>query len=171
MIPYYLRNYLTNIKEKKYETKATLISTTKNTNLEIYFYGELINKRVPFIIDSEYPCLIMAKDPITNEMFLVFDAAKHGYYGMFNENNHYTDIELEERELEKFEKFSGEIEVSFGYQIDYEDEREMYDFSDDGKLILTYGTIDWDEAKSIGYDWICIKFKKGRKKILNFELA
>ena len=84
MVPYYLKNHLINIKEKKNKTKAMLVSSTGNTNLEIYFYGELINfKRTPFIIDSEYPCLIVAKDPLTSEEFIVFDGAKHGYDAMF----------------------------------------------------------------------------------------
>ena len=35
----------------------------------------------------------------------------------------------------------------------------------DNKVILKYGTMDWEEAKSIGYDWINLKFKKGKKEV------
>lgn len=168
MIPYYLKNNLTKIKEKKDKTVATLVSSSWNTNLEIYYYGELINiKRVPFIIDSEYPCLIVAKDSETNEEFVVFDGAKHGYDAMF-----FNELNLvEERELEKYEKFTGEIEIILGYSIDYDDEIEEYNFTEDGQVKLTYGTMDWDTAKSIGYDWICLRFKKGKKVFLDLELA
>ena len=73
MIPYYLKKHLINIKEKKDKTIALLVSSTGNTNLDIYYYGELIKlKRTPFIIDSSMLLLIVAKDPITNEEFVVF---------------------------------------------------------------------------------------------------
>ena len=168
MVPYYLKNHLINIKEKKNKTKAMLISSTGNTNLEVYFYGELINfKRNPFIIDSEYPCLIVAKDPLTSEEFIVFDGAKHGYDAMFcNET-----IKNIERDLEKYEKYSGEIEITLGYSIDYEEEKEEYYINNDNQIILTYGSMDFEEAKSIGFDWINLKFKKGRKTFLDLELA
>jgi hypothetical protein len=175
MIPDYLKNHLINIKEKKYETKATIVSSSLNSNLEIYYYGELINKRVPFIIDSDLPCLIVAKDPLTNEMFTLFDAAKHGYDNMFSMSEDdvsiYNENDLKERELVKYEKFSGEIEIFLGYQIDYEAEKDDYEFTKEGHVKLVYGTMEWEKAKSIGYDWICIQFKKGRKKFLNLELA
>ena len=168
MIPYYLGKNLKNIKEKKEKTIATLVSSTGNTNLEIYYYGELIEiKRVPFIIDSSMPCLVVAKDPINNEEFIVFDGAKHGYNTMFCD-----EVKLDEaRELEKYEKFSGEIEITLGYAIDYDDEKEEYDFTDDGKVKLLYGTMSWENAKSIGFDWITLRFKKGKKEFLDLELA
>lgn len=168
MVPYYLKNHLINIKEKKNKTKAMLISSTGNTNLEIYFYGELINfKRIPFIIDSEYPCLIVAKDSLTSEEFIVFDGAKHGYDAMFcNET-----IKNIERDLEKYDKYSGEIEITLGYSIDYEEEKEEYEFVKNNQVKLMYGVMNWEEAKSIGFDWINLKFKKGRKTFLDLELA
>lgn len=168
MVPYYLEKHLTKIKEKDDVTIATLVSSTGNTNLEIYYFGELIEiKRVPFIIDSNMPCLIVAKDPMTNEEFVIFDGAKHGYNAMFCD-----EIILDgERELEKYEKFSGEIEITLGYAIDYDDEIEEYDFTEDGKVKLLYGTMSWENAKSIGFDWIRLRFKKGKKEFLDLELA
>lgn len=168
MVPFYLKSHLINVKEKKDITKAILVSSTGNTNLEIYYYGELIGcGKTPFIIDSEYPCLIVAKDPLTNEEFIVFDGAKHGYDAMFC-NEECINID---RDLEKFEKYSGEIVITLGYSIDYEEEVEEYDIIKDNKVILNYGVMDWEEAKSIGYDWINLKFKKGRKTFLDLELA
>lgn len=168
MIPYYLKNHLIRIKEKKNKTIAILSSSTKNTNLEIYYYGELIEiKKTPFIIDSNLPCLILAKDPITNEEFIIFDGAVHGYDAMFC-----NDIKVnEERNLEKYEKFSGVVEITLGYAIDYEDEIDEYDFDEKGFVRLKYGAMEWEKAKSIGYDWITLRFKKGRKVFLDLELA
>ncbi len=168
MIPYYLKDHLTKVKEKKDKTTAILCSSTGNTNLEIYYYGELVEiKRIPFIIDSSLPCLVVAKDPVSNEEFVVFDGTIHGYDAMFcNEAKMF-----EERELEKYDKFSGEVEIILGYSIDYDDEKEEFDFTKDGKVKLMYGEIEWDKAKSIGYDWISLRFKKGKKEFLDLELA
>ena len=168
MVPFYLKNHLINIKEKKDMTKGILVSSTGNSNLEIYFYGELINyKRTPFIIDSEYPCLIVAVDPLTKEEFIVFDGTKHGYDALFC-NEKYENIN---RDLEKYEKYSGEIEITLGYSIDYEEEIEEYEFTKNNEVILKYGVMNWEDAKSIGYDWISLKFKKGKKIFLDLELA
>lgn len=168
MIPFYLKNHLINIKEKKDITKAILVSTAGNSNLEIYYYGQLLEiQKSLLVVDGEHPCLILAKDPLTNEEFIVFDGAKHGYDAMFC-NEVEKDIK---RDLVRYEKYSGEIEITLGYSIDYEEEKEEYEFTEDNKVILKYGTMDWEEAKSIGYDWINLKFKKGKKEFLDFELA
>lgn len=168
MIPYYLKNHLIKIKEKDDVTTAILTSSVGNTNLEIYYYGELIeNGKVPLIIDSDYPCLIVAKDSKTEEEFVIFDGAIHGYNAMFcNETK--KDIK---RELKKYEFFSGEIIITFGYAIDYDDEIEEYEFNKDGLVKLLYGYKEWSQAKSIGYDWINMKFKKGKREFVEFELA
>ena len=92
MIPYYLKKHLLKVKEKEDVTIASLVSSTGNTNLEIYYYGELIEiKRVPFIIDSSMPCLIVAKDPKTDEEFIVFDGARHGYDAMLYSSKFYLE--------------------------------------------------------------------------------
>lgn len=39
MLPYYLKNHLISIEEKKDSTIGILTSSAGNTNLEIYYYG------------------------------------------------------------------------------------------------------------------------------------
>jgi hypothetical protein len=121
MIPYYLKKHLTSIKENEYSTTGTLVSSTGNTELQIYYYGDTMKiKGTPYIVDSEYPCLIVAKDPTTNEEFTVFDGAKHGYDAMFcNE-----PCENAKRELLPYETYSGKIQIALNYSIDYEEEKE-----------------------------------------------
>ena len=34
-----------------------------------------------------------------------------------------------------------------------------------------YGFMDWEEAKSIGFDWISLKFVSQRKEFFEMELA
>ncbi len=169
MIPFYLKNHLTDTKEKKDKTIGVLISSTGNTDLEIYFYGELVSiNKIPYICDGEFPCLIVAKDPLTQEEFVVFDGVKHGYDAMFcNE-----PIENIVRELKLYDFQQGKIAITFGYAIDYDDEREEYTFNEKNEIELINGTyIDFEKAKSIGYDWISMKFVKKNREFVDLELA
>lgn len=160
MVPYYLKNHLKNINEKKYRTTAILSSSAGNTELDIFYYGELTRDNgTLFITDGELPCLIVAKNPISDETFTVFDGAKHGYDAMFcNER-----VKLTHHALVKYEAHCGEIQIRLGYSIDYEEEKDCYDFIED-KVKLTYGIMDWEEAKSIGFDWISLKYVNAKKK-------
>lgn len=169
MIPFYLSGHLTNIKEKSDETTAVLISSTGNTDLEIYFYGELIQiGKTPYIGEDEYHCLIVARDPKSDERFVVFDGAKHGYDAMFC-NEPIGDVK---RELKLYDFAKGKIAITFGYAIDYEDEKENYTFNDKNEIELIDGTyLDWDKAKSIGFDWLSMKFVDKKKEFVDLELA
>lgn len=169
MIPFYLKNHLIETKEKKNKTTGILASSTGNTDLEVYYYGELITiRRTPFIIDSEFPCLIVAKDPLTQEEFVVFDGIKHGYDAMFC-NEPVKDC-IRDLELYSFQK--GKIVVYFDYGIDYEEEKDEYEFNEKNEIKLVDGTyLDFEKAKSIGFDGITIQFVKKKHIIATFELA
>ena len=169
MIPFYLRNHLTNIKEKQDKTTGVLISSTGNTDLEIYYYGELVSiRRTPYICDGEFPCLIVAKDPITQEEFVVFDGLKHGYDAMFCNEPAKNVI----RELKLYDFQKGEIAITFGYAIDYDEEKEEYTFNEKNEIELIDGTyLDFEKAKSIGYDWLSVKFVKKNREFVDLELA
>ncbi len=168
MIPCYLKKHIVKIKEKKDSTIGILASSTGNTNLEIYYYGDTIKiKKTPYIVDAEYPCLIVGKDPITGEEFVIFDGMKHGYDAMFcNER-----MENVTRELKLYEYCKGKIQITLGYSIDYEDEKEEFEFNENGEVILMYGVLDWEEAKSIGFDWLSLKFINAKKEFVDMELA
>ena len=169
MIPFYLNSHLADIKEKKNKTTGILVSTAGNKDLEIYYYGELaLIRRTPYICDGEYPCLIVAKDSLTAEEFVVFDGLKHGYDAMFcNE-----PIERAERNLQLYHFQKGKIAISFGYSIDYGEEKEDYTFNENNEIELIDGTyLDFEKAKSIGYDWLSMKFLKNKKEFVDLELA
>lgn len=169
MVPFYLKGHLTKIKEKRDQTTGVLVSSSGNTDLEIYYYGELVdNGKLPLIGEGEYPCLIVARDPATDEKFVVFDGAKHGYDAMFC-NDPIGDAQ---RELKLYEYAKGKISVTFGYAIDYDDEKDDYTFNDNNEVKLTGGTyLDWDKAKSIGFDWLSMKFADKKKTFVDLELA
>lgn len=169
MIPFYLTKHLTDIREKKNKTTGILVSTTGNTDLEIYYYGGLLQiKKTPYIVDGEYPCLIAAKDPATGESFIVFDGARHGYDAMFcNE-----PIENVKRELRLYGFSRGKIEIAFSYAVDYEKERDDYTFNENNEVELIGGKyLEWNKAKSIGYDWLSMRFVERKRQFVDLELA
>lgn len=168
MIPDYLRNHITNVKEKNDSTVGLLTSSAGNTNLEIYFYGDTVKiKKTPYIVDAEFPCLIIAKDIVTGETFTVFDGMRHGYDAMFCSET----CGHAERELKLYEHCSGRVQITLGFSIDYEDERDEYAFNENGEVILKYGSLDWEKAKSIGFDWLSLKFIDAKKEFVDLELA
>ncbi len=170
MVPSYLIGHLTDIKEKKDQIKATLISSTGNTELEIYFCGELDEEssKMPFIMQGEQPLLIVAKDPISCEEFVVFDQKIHGYDSMFCDE---YDQSVNQKTC-KYDFKPCKVEIKFGYGIDYEEEKDDYDFDESGKVIVNYGLLSWEEVKSIGYDWISLSLVDTKKKeIFEYELA
>lgn len=168
MTPYYLKDHLTNVKEKKDTVTGILMSSTGSTELEIYYYGDIMKiKKTPYIIDGDFPALIVAKDPLTGETFTVFDGMKHGYDPMFC----HKPCEDAERPLKLYEHNSGTVQIAVSYSIDYEEEKEDYDFDAQGNVILTYGSMNWNDAKSIGFDWLSLAFVKSKKEFAEFELA
>lgn len=111
MVPYYLENHLKNIRKRKDRVTAILTSSAGNTKLDIFYYGEIIvSKGTPFITDGKFPCLIVAKDPISGEEFTVFDGAKHGYDAMFC--NEYADVPS--RSLVKYENTAAKSKFDCG---------------------------------------------------------
>ncbi len=66
----------------------------------------------------------------------------------------------------------GKIVVFFGYGIDYEEEKDNYVFNDKGEVELADGTfLDWDMAKSVGFDWFSMKSVDKKKEFVDLELA
>ncbi len=168
MIPYYLKAHLTNITEKKDSITAVLMSSAGNTDLQIYYYGDTMKiKGTPYIVQDELPILIVAKDPATNEEFTVFDGMKHGYDAMFC----YEPDDNATRELKLYEYYSGKVQIGLSYSIDYEDEKENYEFNERGEVVLTYENMDWEQAKSIGFDWLSLAFADHKKEFVDLELA
>ena len=169
MIPYYLANNLSITEETIDSTTAALISSAGNTGFEIYYSGTLQTiGDTSYIINGEMPCIIVAKDICTKEEILLFDASKHGYDALFCRK----PSAYPERSLKLYELYKGKIEIFFGYSIDYESEKEYYIFNDKNEVKLSDGTyFDFEKVKSIGYDWISMKFADVNKTFLDLELA
>jgi len=172
MIPNYLQKNLKKVKEKKDVTKGIVISSTNNDLLKIKYYGTIENYgKNDYIADGELPCLIVAFDPITNENILLYDGYLHGYDNLLN--NEHDKSKMNTRTLETFNHSEGLIEITLGYSIDYEEEKDDYQYDEKGEVILVDGTtISFDSLKQLGFDWISLRFLTNKKQeFFELELA
>ena len=171
-IPSWLKNNVKNYEENEY-VEMTICSSTGNELLEIWYYGDWFEE-YKLIVDTEKASsLFVAKDPSTNEEILIFDHAKHGYDSMFCDT--FEEENLRNRTLQKLEIPLSKIFLRLGKSIDYEGEKDYYDFDENGKVILIDGRkISWEEVITDGFDYLALFYidDKGEKiQIADEELA
>ena len=99
--------------------------------------------------------MIVAKCIHTGKEILLYDGAKYGYNAMFCNEINLEDIK--KRPLSKLEIPNSKIEIDFAYNIDFDDEKEDFEF-DEGDLTETINgeTISFEEVKRNGFDYIKI---------------
>ena len=62
------------------------------------------------------------------------------------------------RSLEKLKVTASKIKLTFGYSIDYDSEKELYDLDEKGQVILVDGRkIAWQQLLCDGFDWLSIE--------------
>ena len=175
-IPVYLKNNVKNYDEKDFSTMI-ICSKTGNDLLEVWYYGDLFlvqSEGRNYIVETESaPVKITARDPETNEEILVFDGVKHGYDNMFCDV--YTEEQINNRELKKLDIPASQLVLELGYSIDYEDEKDYYDFDENGHVILINGNkISWEDMTLNGFDYLSLSYidKNGEKiHFADYELA
>ena len=137
-----------------------LESGDTNELYEIYFFGSLFEK---YMICGTYdekneitdPCIIVAKCIHTGKEILLYDGAKHGYNPMFCDEINLEDIK--KRPLSKLEIPNSKIEIDFVYNIDFEEEKEDFEFDEDDFTETINGEkISFEEVKRNGFDYIKI---------------
>lgn len=163
-------------------SKIIIADKTENTNsdnfFEIHYFGEIIlDTMIRGIFDEKnsktLPCKIVAKSIKTKEEILLFDQAKHGYNSLFCDK---FDLEsVENRPLSKLEIPNSKIVIDFGYDINYEEEKEDYEL-DANNCVETINDeiMDWDSVKRNGFDYIRILAtdKEGTDRVIcELELA
>lgn len=103
----------------------------------------------------------------------MFDGAVHGYDNMFC--NTYSAEQIESRPLKKIDIPPSEIKIELFYGIDYDEEKDSYEFDENGNCILLNGvSIPWEQVKSDGIDAIALNYKNTKGKWIEFaeeELA
>lgn len=174
--PSWLEGHIKEWKQKRLTT-VTLCSTSGNERLEVWYYGDLltINGEPQLYIVPSYfaPELVIARDPESNEEFIIFDGGRHGYDNMFCDE-HDLD-ELERRTLKRYEIPASKLILELGYSIDYEDEKEDFQVNEDGMVALINGErMSWEQVKKDGIDYIALYYvnEEGKQvQILDNELA
>lgn len=161
LIPTYLQHFVKrNQQPEGVESQLQLCSTSNNTQFEIWYYGDLLTiegEVLPFISGST--AKIVAKDPLTAEEILLFDATLHGYNALFCDD--YTEEERSNRPLQLYNIPATEVILSFFYNIDYDEEADDYEVDEQGNVQLMNGeTTDWETVKRNGYDAFAFYTKK-----------
>ena len=97
----------------------------------------------------------------------------HGYDNMFCDV--YTEEQINDRELKKLDIPASQLILELGYSIDYEDEKDDYDFDENGEVILVNGNkMSWDDVVLNGFDYLALSYidKNGKKiQFVDCELA
>lgn len=124
-------------------------------------------------IGMEHPSGFIAESVATGERIILFDSVIHGYDAMFcNTGN---SQEISDRPLKKADFSPCEIRMELFYGIDYEQEKEYYDFDEDGNCILVNGkTVSWEYVLNNGIDAIALYYRNPDGKWTEFaeeELA
>ncbi|MHC6202462.1 hypothetical protein ACYULU_04620 [Breznakiellaceae bacterium SP9] len=176
-LPTWLKNKVKDCREVGGLNTMTLCSSSGSEELELWYYGDLFTVKgetQQYIVNADdAPALIVARDPETDEEFLVFDYAKHGYDSMFCDT--YNEEKLCSRPLKRFDIPASRLTLQLGYSIDYDDEKEEYDFDENGLTVLIDGRhIPWDEVKTDGFDYLAMFYTDNTGKEIQFvdaELA
>ena len=175
-VPTYLRNNIKDYEEKTFST-MTVVSSSGNDLLELWYCGELFEvkgEKVKYIgnIDN-IPIKIVAIDRDTKEEITIFDEGYHGYNSMFCDE--YSEEQLENRSLKKYDISPSKLILELGYSIDYEDEKEEFINEDNKTVTLINGDIIfWEDVKVNGYDFLRLSYinDNGEKiSIAEYELA
>ena len=131
-----------------------------NELYEIYFFGSLFEE---YMICGMYdekneisnPCMIVAKCIHTGKEILLYDEAKYGYNPMFCDEINLEDIK--KRPLSKLEIPNSKIEIDFAYNIDFDEEKEDFEFNEgDFTETINGEKISFEEVKRNGFDYIKI---------------
>ena len=116
---------------------------------------------------------LAARDPESDEEFVIFDGGRHGYDNMFCDEH--DPSELEHRPLKRYEIPASKLGLALGYSIDYEDEKEDFEPDEAGTVELINGErMPWEQVKRDGIDYIALYYvnEKGKPvQILDAELA
>lgn len=175
-VPSYLNGFVKDYTEKDF-SEMTICSSSGNDTFEVWYYGNLFNVKgepQPYIVDTDdAPVKIIAKDSITGEEILIFDGFRYGYNGMFCDE--FDKEAIENRTLQRYEIPASKLILELGYGIDYDDEKEDYEFDSHGKVVLINGSkMTWEDVKQNGFDYMGLYFvdKNGKKVgLVSLELA
>lgn len=155
-VPSYLQPYAADYSDNGDNVTINIADSKGGRLFEIWYYGEYADWCGLYVSTEECGEKFVARSVETGEDILLFDAALHGYDPMFC----IEPEEIPERPLKKLDVPPTELRIDFGYSIDYDSEKDIYNFDSDGRCILINGdAIPWEQVKTDGIDWITIYYK------------
>ncbi len=171
-IPSHIRGFEANVCDDGEKTALCLKDSMGGEFFNILYYGERFSDYNDVIIGTdEANSLIIAESAATGEQVTLFDGNIHGYDKMFCEKN---DADIK-RPLKKAEFSPCRIKAEYYYGIDYDDEKDSYDFDENGFCILYDGRkMPWEQVKTDGYDGMALYYEDAGGKWMEFaeeELA
>ncbi|EIU7103816.1 hypothetical protein L6D60_002254 [Listeria monocytogenes] len=156
LIPSYLKNTAKEISINDF-LNVEIVTTSNEETFDILYCGTLEEIDGDQLItreDYEIPLKIIAKSTMSGKEILLYDGAYYGYDSMFCDE--FEEDATQNRELQKYpinNLFN--IRLSIGIGIDYESEKEDYEFDENGNVVLIDDRhIPWEQVKTDGFDFL-----------------
>ncbi|EAF6340996.1 hypothetical protein FPV71_11755 [Listeria monocytogenes] len=156
LIPSYLKNTAKEVSINDF-LNVEIVTTSNEETFDILYCGTLEEIDGDQLItreDSEIPLKIIAKSTIFGKEILLYDGAYYGYDSMFCDE--FEEDATQNRELQKYPINNlSNIRLSIGIGIDYESEKEDYEFDENGNVVLIDERhIPWEQVKTDGFDFL-----------------
>ncbi|EAF8306244.1 hypothetical protein AYX61_06635 [Listeria monocytogenes] len=156
LIPSYLKSTAKEVSINDF-LNVEIVTTSNEETFDILYCGTLEEIEGDQLItreDSEIPLKIIAKSTLLGKEILLYDGAYYGYDSMFCDE--FEEDATQNRELQKYPINNlSNIRLSIGIGIDYESEKEDYEFDENGNVILIDDRhIPWEQVKTDGFDFL-----------------
>ncbi|EHL5790600.1 TPA: hypothetical protein ACSY34_04085 [Listeria monocytogenes] len=156
LIPSYLKNTAKEISINDF-LNVEIVTTSNEETFDILYCGTLEEIDGDQLItreDYEIPLKIIAKSTMSGKEILLYDGAYYGYDSMFCDE--FEEDATQNRELQKYPINNlSNIRLSIGIGIDYESEKEDYEFDENGNVVLIDDRhIPWEQVKMDGFDFL-----------------
>ncbi|EAE1347424.1 hypothetical protein ACSFMY_002518 [Listeria monocytogenes] len=156
LIPSYLKNTAKEVSINDF-LNVEIVTTSNEKTFDILYCGTLEEIDGDQLItreDYEIPLKIIAKSTMSGKEILLYDGAYYGYDSMFCDE--FEEDATQNRELQKYPINNlSNIRLSIGIGIDYESEKEDYEFDENGNVVLIDDRhIPWEQVKTDGFDFL-----------------
>ncbi|EAD7212016.1 hypothetical protein M9749_000280 [Listeria monocytogenes] len=156
LIPSYLKNTAKEISINDF-LNVEIVTTSNEETFDILYCGtleEIDGNQLITREDYEIPLKIIAKSTMSGKEILLYDGAYYGYDSMFCDE--FEEDATQNRELQKYPINNlSNIRLSIGIGIDYESEKEDYEFDENGNVVLIDDRhIPWEQVKTDGFDFL-----------------
>ncbi|MBC2127268.1 hypothetical protein [Listeria marthii] len=156
LIPSYLKNTAKEVSINDF-LNVEIVTTSNEETFDILYCGTLKEIDGDELITweaYEIPLKIIAKSTLSGKEILLYDGAFYGYDSMFCDE--FEEEATQNRELQKYPINNlSNIRLSIGIDIDYESEKEDYEFDENGNVVLIDDRrIPWEQVKTDGFDFL-----------------